>query len=332
MEFTKLGNTDIKISKLTFGAWAIGGWMWGGSDEKDALRAIETSIDLGMTTIDTAPVYGFGKSESLVGKAIKDKRDRVQILTKYGLRWESKHGKFYFSSTDENGRKIDIYKYAAPESVINECEESLKRLNTDYIDLLQIHWHDPTTPIESTMEAVLRLREQGKIRAAGVCNYSAEQMKIAEKIIEIETNQVPYSMVLRDIEKDVVPYCLQTGKGVLAYSPLQRGILTGKITSDYHFNEGDHRPSTPFYKEPNLSRINHFLNDIKPLADENGLSLAQLVLCWTMQQPAINAVLAGARNPSQVKENIKAGEFTLNVEVIKEINEKLENLHLDMGV
>jgi aryl-alcohol dehydrogenase-like predicted oxidoreductase len=332
MEFTKLGNTDIKISKLAFGAWAIGGWMWGGSDEKDALRAIETSIDLGMTTIDTAPVYGFGKSESLVGKAVKNKRDQVQILTKYGLRWESKQGKFYFSSTDDNGREIDIYKYAAPESVIKECEDSLKRLNTDYIDLLQIHWHDPTTPIESTMEAVLKLREQGKIRAAGVCNYSAEQMKIAEKILEIETNQVPYSMVLRDIEQDVVPYCLQTGKGVLAYSPLQRGILTGKITSDYHFNEGDHRPNTPYYKEPNLSRINHFLNEIKPLADENGLSLAQLVLCWTMQQPAINAVLAGARNPSQVKENIKAGEVNLNANVIKEINEKLENLHLDMNV
>lgn len=332
MEFAKLGNTDIKISKLAFGAWAIGGWMWGGADEKDALRAIETSIDLGMTTLDTAPVYGFGKSESLVGKAIKDKRDQVQILTKYGLRWESKQGKFYFSSTDEKGRNVDIYKYAAPESVIKECEESLRRLNTDYIDLLQIHWHDPITPIELTMEAVLKLKEQGKIRAAGVSNYSAEQMKIAEKVIEIETNQVPYSMVLRDIEKEVVPYCLQTGKGVLAYSPLQRGILTGKITSDYHFNEGDHRPTTPFYKEPNLSRINKFLNEIKPMADENYLTLAQLVLCWTKQQPAINSVLAGARNPSQVKENAKAGEMTLKEVVIREINRKLDNLQLDLNV
>jgi len=329
---TKLGNTDIKISKLTFGAWAIGGWMWGGADEKDALHAIETSIDLGMTTIDTAPVYGFGKSESLVGKAIKNKRDQVQILTKYGLRWESKNGKFYFTSTDKKGRKVDIYKYAAPDSVLNECEESLKRLNTDYIDLLQIHWHDPTTPIESTMEAVLKLREQGKIRAAGVCNYTADQMKIAEKVIEIETNQVPYSMVLRDIEQEVVPYCLETGKGVLAYSPLQRGILTGKITSDYHFNEGDHRPSTSFYKEPNLSRINQFLNEIKPLADGLDLSLAQLVLCWTMQQPAINAVLAGARNSEQVKENVKAGEIILEEKVIREINHKLGNLSLDLNV
>jgi aryl-alcohol dehydrogenase-like predicted oxidoreductase len=332
MVLTNLGNTDIKISKLTFGAWAIGGWMWGGADEKDAIHAIETSIDLGMTTLDTAPVYGFGKSESLVGEAIKNKRDRVQILTKYGLRWKSKNGEFYFTSTDENGKKVDIYKYAAPESVIKECEESLKRLNTDYIDLLQIHWHDPTTPIESTMEAVLKLKEKGKIRAAGVCNYSADQMKIAEKVIVIETNQVPYSMVLRDIEKEVVPYCLKTGKGILAYSPLQRGILTGKITSDYPFNKGDHRPNTPFYKEPNLSWINQFLSEIKPIANENNLSLSQLVLCWTMQQPAINAVLVGARNPTQVKENVKAGEVTLDDTTIQEINSKLENLHLDLSV
>lgn len=330
MIFAALGNSDIRISKLTFGAWAIGGWMWGGADEKDALQAIETSIDLGMTTIDTAPVYGFGKSESLVGKAIKSKRDQVQILTKYGLSWSSKNGKYYFSTTDDNGKKIDIHKYAAPDSVITECEESLKRLNTDYVDLYQIHWPDYTTPIESTMEAVLKLREQGKIRAAGVCNYSADQMKIAEKVIEIETNQVPYSMVLRNIEKDVMPYCLETGKGVLAYSPLQRGILTGKITSKYKFNEGDHRPSTLFYKEPNLSRINQFLNEIKLLADEIDLSLTQLVLSWTIQQKAINAVLVGARNPVQVKENVKASEVTLDINVIQEINRKLDNLNLDL--
>ena len=136
MKYVNLGNSDIRISKLTFGAWAIGGWMWGGADEKDAIKAIETSIDHGMTTIDTAPVYGFGKSESLVGKAVGNKRSRVQILTKYGLRWDSTAGKFYFSTTDEKGRKVDIYNYADPDSVIRECEDSLKRLNTDYIDLL----------------------------------------------------------------------------------------------------------------------------------------------------------------------------------------------------
>jgi aryl-alcohol dehydrogenase-like predicted oxidoreductase len=332
MKYTYLGNSDIQISQVTFGAWAIGGWMWGGADETDAIRAMETSIDLGMTTIDTAPVYGFGKSEILVGKAVGNKRSRVQILTKYGLRWKGTDGQFYFSSTNENGDKVDIYKYADPDSVIRECEESLGRLKTDYIDLLQIHWPDPTTPIESTMEAVLKLKEQGKIRAAGVSNYNAEQMSVAEQVIEIETNQVPYSMVFRDIEKDVVPYCLETGKGVLAYSPLQRGILTGKITADYKFREGDHRPTTPFYKEPNLSRINHFLNRVKPLADDLGLSLAQLVLCWTMQQPAVNGVLVGARDPAQVKENVKAAEITLQKQVLENINRELDELQLDLKI
>jgi aryl-alcohol dehydrogenase-like predicted oxidoreductase len=248
------------------------------------------------------------------------------------MRWDTDRGEFYFNSTNDMGIKIAIHKYADPESVIKECEDSLTRLNTDYIDLYQIHWPDPTTPIESTMEAVLRLKEQGKIRAAGVSNYSAEQMKIAEKVIEIETNQMPYSMVLRDIEEDIVPYCLKTGKGILAYSPLQRGLLTGKITSDYHFNEGDHRPSTPFFKEPNLTRINQFLNTIKPLADDHHLSLAQLVLCWTLEQPAINTVLVGARNPKQVKENAISGDVRLEKSVIEEINSKLGDLHLNLSV
>jgi aryl-alcohol dehydrogenase-like predicted oxidoreductase len=182
------------------------------------------------------------------------------------------------------------------------------------------------------MEAVLKLKEQGKIRAAGVCNYSAAQMKIAEKVVSIETDQVPYSMVLRDIEKDVVPYCLETGKGVLAYSPLQRGILTGKITPGYIFNPGDHRPDTTFYKEPNLSRINHFLSRIKPLADDLDLSLAQLVLCWTMHQPAINGVLAGARDPGQVRENIKAAEIILQKDIMDTIERELAALHLDSEI
>lgn len=330
MNYKNLGTTDIKISSVAFGAWAIGGWMWGGSDEKDAINALDTAIDLGMTSIDTAPVYGFGKSESLVGKVIKNKRDKVQLLTKYGLRWDTNKGTFYFNSKNEKGEQVAIHKYAGPQNVVRECEESLKRLNTDYIDLYQIHWHDPSTPIEETMEAVHRLKEQGKIRAAGVCNYDAEQMKTAEKGVAVVTNQVPYSMVLRDIEKDVVPYCLETGKGVLAYSPLQRGILTGKITSDYKFKKGDHRPSTPHYKEPNLSRINEFLDRIKPLAHDNGLTLAQLVIYWTIRQPAINAALVGARNPEQVKENAKAGEINLENSVIQNIDKELDKLKLNL--
>ena len=332
MEYRRLGNTDIQISVVTFGAWAIGGWMWGGADEKDAIDALESAIDLGMTSIDTAAVYGFGKSEELVGKVTHNKRDKVQILTKYGLRWNTKEGAFYFNSTNAKGKPVSIYRFAGPESVILECEASLKRLQTDYIDLYQIHWNDPTTPIEDTMEAIDRLREQGKIRAAGVSNYSADQMKQADKVIDIASNQVPYSMVLRDIEKEIVPYCFKGGKSILAYSPLQRGILTGKITQGYKFNEGDHRPQTPYFKKPNISRINSFLAKIKPIAADNNISLTQLVIYWTIQQPSITSALVGARNPKQVKENNKAGEIHLEDSVISTINELLEDVKIDLNV
>ena len=330
MEYRNLSNSDVKISTISFGAWAIGGWMWGGADEKDAINAIETAIDLGMTSIDTAPVYGFGKSEKLVGQVIHNKRDKVQILTKFGLRWDTKEGEFYFNSVNEKGEEISIHRFAGPESIIKECEASLQRLQTEFIDLYQIHWNDPTTPIEDSMEAVAVLMEQGKIRAAGVSNYTAEQMKHADRIINISTNQVPYSMVLRNIEQNLVPYCLENNKGILAYSPLQRGILTGKITPDYKFNEGDHRPHTPYFKEPNISRINNFLTKIKPIADNNNITIAQLVIYWTIQQPSITSALVGARNPVQVKENIKAGEIKLDQEELLTINGLLDDLDLDL--
>ena len=330
MEYRNLKNSDVKISIISFGAWAIGGWMWGGADEKDAKNALETAIDLGMTSIDTAPVYGFGKSEKLVGQVIHDKRDKVQILTKYGLRWDTKEGEFYFNSFNEQGEEVSIHRFAGPESIIKECEASLRRLQTEFIDLYQIHWNDPTTPIEDTMEAIGKLMEQGKIRAAGVSNYTAEQMKQADNIVNISTNQVPYSMVLRDIEQNLVPYCLKNNKGILAYSPLQRGILTGKITTDYKFSEGDHRPHTPYFKEPNISRINNFLKKIKPIADDNNISITQLVIYWTIQQPSITSALVGARNPMQVIENIKAGEIKLNQEELTTINTLLNDLDLDV--
>ena len=329
MEYRQLGQSEVKVSSIAFGAWAIGGWMWGGADEEDALNAIECAIDLGMTTIDTAPVYGFGKSEILVGKVIKSKRDKVQLLTKYGLRWDTDQGVFHFNSEDENGNKVSIYKFAGPESIIAECEKSLKRLQTDRIDLYQIHWPDSSSPIEDTMEAVARLKKEGKILSAGVCNYSKEQMMAANEVIDIVTNQVPYSMVLRDIEDELIPYCLDSRKSILAYSPLQRGLLTGKIRGDYTFKKGDHRPSTTFFKEPNLSRTNHFLDRILPIAKDNGLTLSQLVIYWTIHQPAVSSALVGARNRKQVEENIKAGDVTLEKSAINEINRELKKLKME---
>ena len=306
--------------------------MWGGADENDAIEAINTAIDYGMTSIDTAPIYGFGKSEEIVGRVIKNKRDKVEILTKYGLRWDTIHGSFYFKSSNAKGEDVSIHRYASPESIIQECEDSLKRLQTDYIDLYQIHWHDPTTPIDNTMEAISKLKKDGKILAAGVSNYTSDQMIEADNITDIVTNQVPYSMVLRDIEKNLVPYCLETGKGILAYSPLQRGVLTGKITSGYVFNAGDHRPQTPYFKEPNLSKINEFLKKIEPIAKDHGITLAQLVIYWTIKQPAVTSALVGARNSKQVKENLKAGEINIGEEDILTINKHLNDLSLDLNV
>ncbi|MFC0182874.1 Predicted oxidoreductase [Pseudarcicella hirudinis] len=329
MEYRKLGTSDLEVSVITFGAWAAGGWMWGGTERSEAIEAIRVSYDYGVTSIDTAPIYGQGSSEEIVGEAIKGlPRDKVQILTKFGMRWDLVKGDFGFKSFDNSGKPIDIYKYAAKESIIRECEDSLKRLGTDYIDLYQIHWPDSTTPIEETMETVAQLIKEGKVRQAAVCNYSATQMKEAEKYISLASNQVPYSMVKRGIEKEVVPYCLENQKSILAYSPLERGLLTGKMLPGHSFQEGDHRASLPFFKDENLRRINDFLSKIKPLADEKNASLGQLVLRWTIEQPGITIALTGARNAAQAIQNAKASEVKLSKDEIALISQHLSQLTL----
>jgi aryl-alcohol dehydrogenase-like predicted oxidoreductase len=331
MKKITLPNSDVKITPLTFGAWAIGGWFWGGTDEKESINALESAVDLGMTTIDTAPAYGFGQSEEFIGKAIKGKRDKVEILTKFGLRWDISSKHLHFKDTEDNdGNKLSIYRLGSKESVIQECENCLKRLGTDYIDLFQQHWPDDHTPVEETMEALEILKAQGKIRAGGVSNYSASQITEAEKTFALSSNQVPYSMIQRDIEKELVPYSIENKKAIIVYSPLQRGVLTGKITSDYKFGEGDHRPTIPFYQEPNLSKINGFLQNIKPIADDKNITLAQLVINWTLNQPGISCVLVGARNEKQVKENIKAAEISISDEEMKKMNSELNYLKFSL--
>jgi len=329
MEYKLLGQSDIKVSELAFGAWAIGGWLWGGADSMEAIKAIETAVDHGMTTIDTAAVYGFGLSEELVGKAVKGKRAGVQILTKFGLTWTEKKGVFYFASKDNSGKDIELYRYSSKEKVISDCDLSLKRLGTDYIDLYQIHWADPSTPVSETMEALEILVKMGKIRAGAVCNYSLDLMEEAEKRFGIASNQVPYSMVNRGIETTIVPHCIEKNIGILAYSPLQRGLLTGKIKHDHKFNEGDSRPTTIYYKEPNFSRILHLTNGLNEIAEDMNVTTSQLVLNWTSRQPGITCVLAGARNASQVLENVKATETRLSEVDLVRINDLLANLKLE---
>jgi len=333
MKKVLLGKSQIPLSPITFGAWAIGGWMWGGSEKKDSLRALDACLDHGITSIDTAPIYGFGHSERVVGEAIKGKRDKYEILTKAGMRWENSLGEYFFTTRDNDGKVRDVYKYSGKDSIIAECEDSLKRLGTDYIDLYQIHWPDMTTPIEEPMEAFQILLDQGKIRAAGVSNYSLEQMIKADAAVELSSNQLPYSMVRREIEDDVVPWCLENDCGILAYSPLQRGLLTGKITPEHHFEPGDNRPETPYFKVNNLIMTNKFLDEIKPLAEEKGATLSQLVIAWTLRQPGITVALAGARNEAQVIQNARAAEVVISDEELNMINAKLgalaQELELD---
>jgi len=322
MLYRKLGKSDLEVSAITFGAWAAGGWMWGSTDRNDAIEAIRASYDVGVTSIDTAPIYGQGTSEEIVGEAIKGiSRDKVQILTKFGMRWDLAKGDLAMHSKNNSGEDIDVYKYAGKDSIIYECEQSLRRLGTDYIDLYQIHWPDFTTPIDETFEAVSRLVEQGKVRFAGVCNYNAQQMEEAEKTLELVSNQIPFSMVNRGIEEETVPYCIENNKSILAYSPLERGLLTGKITPGYSFQEGDHRASHKHFQPDFIEKTNELLHKIKPVADRHHASLGQLVLRWTLERPGITVALAGARNAEQAVQNAKAADIHLTDEEINTIND-----------
>jgi aryl-alcohol dehydrogenase-like predicted oxidoreductase len=326
MEYRKIGHSDLSLSVITFGAWAAGGWMWGSTDRNDAINAIKAGYDLGVTSIDTAPIYGQGDSEEIVGDAIKGiSRDKLQLVTKFGMRWDLAKGDFGFKSKNNDGKEIDIYKYAGKESVIYECEQSLKRLGTDYIDLYQIHWPDVTTPISETFEAVSRLIEQGKVRYAGVCNYNVAQVKEADQTLEIISNQIPFSMVNRGVEEETVPYCIEKNKSILAYSPMERGLLTGKMKPGHQFEAGDHRQGNKFFSPESIEKTNAFLAKIKPLADEKNATLSQLVLRWTVEQPGITIVLAGARNEKQAVQNAEAIHVKLNAEEIQLIDNELEN-------
>lgn len=327
MEYRKLANTDLELSVITFGSWAAGGWMWGATNRHDAVNAIRAAYNEGVTSIDTAPIYGQGTSEEIVGQAIEGiKRDKVQILTKYGMRWDLAKGDFAFKSQDNDGQPIDIYKYAGKESIIKECEDSLRRLKTDYIDLYQIHWPDTTTPMSETFEAVERLIEQGKVRYAGVCNYDDHLLAEADQYISWVSDQIPFSMVNRETEKKTIPWCVQHGKSVLAYSPLERGLLTGKMTPNHKFAPGDHRAHHPFFTAESILRTNAFLEKIRPLAHEKGASLSQLVLRWTIDHPGITIALVGARNPEQAVSNAHATHIILKRDEMDFINKQLEVL------
>jgi methylglyoxal reductase len=322
MEKRRLGNTDIEVTVVGLGCWAMGGWMWGGTDEEKAVAAVKKAFDVGMTFLDTAPAYGFGLSEEIVGKAIDGRRDQVVVATKCGLHWEHATRQPWFVDEERNR----IYKDLTKESILREAEASLLRLKTDWIDLYQCHWPDEQTPAQDTMEALNLLLEQGKIRAIGVSNFSVSQMEDFRKHGPLHSDQPRYNMLDRTIESEILPYCRDNKIGILAYSSIEQGILTGKVTPDRKLPAGDHRRHRPWFQEKNLKRALGFLEKLNPIAADHGKTLAQLAANWVICQEGVTSALVGARNPEQVAENAGAADWRLTEDELNLIESYLEEL------
>ncbi|MEQ1944639.1 aldo/keto reductase [Mesorhizobium sp. VNQ89] len=312
----EIGSSDVHASAIGLGTWAIGGWMWGGTDEAKSIAAIQASIDEGVSLIDTAPAYGQGVAEEIVGKAIKGRRDKVVLATKCGLVRHTTRGRHFF---DYDGRPV--HRYLGADSIVHEIEQSLKRLGTDTIDHYITHWQDPTTPIAETMEALSKLKAQGKIRSIGASNLSVQDLETYVSVGGLDAIQEEYSMVKRDIEKTLLPVARRNGVSTLSYSSLALGLLSGKIGVDRVFSGDDQRKDNPRFSKANREKVVRLMDDIAPLADAHGATPAQLVIAWTIQQPGITFALCGARNPEQARENAGAGRIRLSKAETETISE-----------
>lgn len=314
MNYRPLGPSGINASVVGLGAWVMGGGaVWGQDpDDRESVRTIEAALDLGLNLIDTAPAYGFGRSEIVVGQALKGRRDRAVIATKCGLWWDDTRGSFF---TEFDGRPI--YRSLRPDTLAIEIENSLRRLGTDRIDLYQTHWPSvppDATPIADTMAALVTLRDQGKIRALGVCNVSVAELDENLRRGGIVSDQFRYSMLFRAPEQDVLPACAARGLATLAYMSLEQGLLTGKVGMDRVFRPGEFRTNeawNPWYLPGNRRRVLDLLAGWHDLTDRYACSLAQLVIAWTAAQPGVTHVLAGARTEAQLRDNARAGELVL---------------------
>jgi aryl-alcohol dehydrogenase-like predicted oxidoreductase len=313
METRQLGTTDMQITPLGFGSWAIGGgdweYGWGPQDERQAIAAIERAVDLGMNWIDTAAVYGLGRSEELVGQALRGVRARPYVFTKCSMVWNERR---------EIGRSL------APDSIRRECEASLRRLQVERIDLYQIHWPNPEADIEVGWETLARLREEGKVRHIGVSNFDVAQMRRVQPIAPIATLQPPYSLLKRGIESEILPFCREHNIGVIVYSPMASGLLTGAMTRERvaNFPQDDWRRGDAEFQEPRLSRNLALVDKLKEIGARHGRSAGEVALAWTLRHPAVTGAIVGGRNAGQVAGIIGAGAFRLSPEELEEI-EKL---------
>jgi len=307
IEYTHLGTSDIRVSRVRLGTWAIGGWLWGGTEEEESVRTIRTAIDQGLNFIDTAPVYGFGCSEEIAGKALKDyvKRDQVVIGTKVGLAWNN------------DGQ---VCRNSTKQRILQEIDDSLRRLQTDYIDLYQVHWPDPLVPIEETAQSMAELLNTGKIRAIGVSNYSPAQMDAFRKIAPLHAVQPPYNLFERQTEQDVLPYAKQHSMAVLAYGAICRGLLSGRMREDTLFQGDDLRQHDPKFKKPRFSRYLRAVSELDALASERyDRKVLELAVRWVLDQGAI--ALWGARHPKQLDRVNQVFGWSLTSQDLQDIDE-----------
>ena len=312
MRFRKLGPSGIEASVVALGTWVAGGGsVWGQTPaEDDIIRTIHAALDAGITLIDTAPGYGFGRAETLIGKAIRGRRDKVVIATKCGLVWDAP-GVDHFA-VDGKVLRRNLH----PESIRRECEQSLQRLGVDQIDLYQTHWPEADkTPISETMECLVSLKDEGKIGAIGVCNVTPDELKENLAAGPVCSDQLRYSLLWRSAENDVLPVCRQNALATLAYQPLEQGLLTGKVTMQTSYGPSDirsHEGWNPWFTPDKRRAVLKMLDGWKPLATKYRCTLAQLVVACTAAQDGITHVLCGARRPEQARENAAAGDLNLD--------------------
>ncbi|WP_119065216.1 aldo/keto reductase [Aggregatilinea lenta] len=308
MECRKLGTSDLELTTLGLGTWALGGgdWQygWGSQDDSESINTIHRALDLGMNWLDTAAVYGLGRSEEVVGKALRDRRDKVILATKCGQRW------------NDDG---STFRHSGPESLRREVEDSLRRLQTDHIDLYQIHWPDLDTPLEESWATLASFVKEGKVRYIGVSNYSAEQMAAIQSIHPITSLQPPYHLLERNVEDEILPFCRENNIGVVAYSPMASGLLTGRFDIN-RVAENDWRRGDSKFQEPQLSRNLAFVEALKPIAARQGKTVAHLAVAWTLRDPVVTSAIVGARSIAQAEQIMEGADYRLSEQDLADID------------
>ncbi|PPI83162.1 general stress protein [Marinobacter maroccanus] len=317
METRRFGNTDIQVTPVGLGTWAIGGWMWGGTDEAQSIETIHRAIDKGIGLIDTAPVYGFGRSEEIVGKALADgRRDQVALATKVALNWNDDHDKVWRDSTASR--------------IEREVEDSLKRLQTDRIDIYQVHWPDPKTPMEETARALEKLYQAGKIRAIGVSNFTPSQMDELQKSVPLHGLQPPYNLFERDIEQEILPHCRENDIATITYGGLCRGLLTGKMQEDTQFTGDDLRKNDPKFQGDRYRQYLNAVAELDAFAKERyQKNVLALALRWLVDQPGVTTALWGARRPDQLDPVGEIEGWSLDKDAMAEIDGILDRCITD---